>query len=449
MSFSKDFMWGAASSAFQIEGAYKEDDKGLSIWDTIGRDAIKHGENGDVAADNYHRYKEDIGLMKEIGIKTYRFSISWARVMPDGIGNINEKGIEFYSDFVDELLSNGIRPLVTLFHWDLPMALQEQGGWKNPQISDWFAEYVEVVIDRLSDRVDFWMTINEPQMFVGLGYFAGVFPPFEHSDTKTLVQVSHHVLMAHGKALKVIRENAKKTPMIGMAPTGNCYIPKDDSYEEIEKAKLKSLTFNSFDFTMSNTWWADPVFLGKYPKEAYEYFPEAMEYVKESDMELISQPLDFYGFNIYQGSVTYKAPGDTSYDEYQTQGSPRTNTNWNVTPSAIYWSSKFLYERYKKPIFIAENGLAGMDWVSLDGKVHDMQRIDFIHRYLLELKKAVEEGIPVIGYTCWSVMDNLEWLHGYDMRFGLIYVDYKTQKRTIKDSGYWYRSVIEHNGTNL
>lgn len=449
MGFSEDFMWGAASAAFQIEGAYKEDGKGLSIWDVLGQDKIIHGENGEVATDHYHRYKEDIALMKEMGLKTYRFSISWPRIIPEGTGSINEMGLQFYSDLVDELLRNKIKPLVTLYHWDLPMALHEKGGWKNPESANWFAEYVKVVIDRLSDRVDYWMTFNEPQMFVGLGYFIGVHAPFEQNDTKTLVQISHHVLMAHGNAVKIIREHAKKKPMIGFAPTGNCYLPKDNSEKAIEEARSKSMSINAVAFTMTNTWWADPIFLGKYPKEAYEHFPEAMEYIKEEDLALISQPLDFYGYNAYQGSVTHKMPGDTSYDEYQSQGSPRTSVDWNITPSVLYWSSKFLYERYQKPILITENGMSGIDWISLDGKVHDMQRIDFMHRYLLELKKVVEEGIPVLGYTCWSVIDNMEWNRGYDPRFGLIYVDYKTQKRTIKDSGYWYRDVIEQNGTNL
>ena len=450
MSFSKDFLWGASSAAYQIEGAWNEDGKGLSIWDVLSEKSgiMAHGESGKTASDHYHHWQEDVAMMKEIGLKSYRFSISWSRILPEGCGEVNEKGIKFYSDLVDELIKAGITPLVTLYHWDLPYSLYEKGGWKNPDIVRWFSDYVKVVVEALSDRVEYWITINEPQMFVGLGYLIGAHAPFEKNDPGQLIAVSHNVLKAHGAAVQTIRQYAKRIPKIGMAPTGDVYLPRDLSPESIEAAREKSFGFNPYAFTMENAWWADPVFLGHYPQKAYELYPEEMKIVTEEDLKLISQPLDFYGFNAYNGTTTYQAD-QSGYTEYGYQGSPKTECGWDVTPEVLYWSPKFLYERYKTPLLITENGMAGMDWVSLDGKVHDMQRIDFLHRYLLELKRAVEDGIPVLGYSCWSIMDNLEWNRGYDMRFGLIYVDYRTQKRTIKDSAYWYGNVIASNGRNL
>lgn len=450
MGFQKDFMWGAASASYQIEGSYQADGKGLSIWDVLSHEKEKmaYGENGDVACGHYENYKPDVALMKEIGLKHYRFSISWTRVLPDGNGKVNESGLMFYSNLVDELLNAGIEPIITLYHWDLPYQLYKKGGWKNPEIVEWFSQYTKLIVETLSDRVRYWITINEPQMFIGLGYQLGIHAPFEQNSIEELVKISHYTLMAHGAAVKTIRKYAKLKSIVGMAPTGNVYIPENEEKEIVETARKKSFVCQSNFFTMGNSWWADPVFLGDYPKEAYEVMPEAMRIVKKEDLELISQPLDFYGFNVYQGTVTFSEKKET-YNEYSYQGCPKTMCGWNVTPEVMYWSCKFLFERYQVPVFVTENGMSGMDWISLDGQVHDMQRIDFLHRYLLNVKRAVEEGIPVLGYTCWSVMDNLEWNRGYDERFGLIYVDYRTLKRTIKDSGYWYRDVIEQNGDNL
>lgn len=448
MSFPSGFLWGAASAAYQVEGAYNEDGKGPSIWDVMGEKAIAHGETGRIAVDQYHKMRADVALMKEIGLKTYRFSISWSRVLPEGIGHVNKKGLQYYSDLVDELLKAGIKPMVTLYHWDLPMALQEKGGWANAEIVNWFADYVQVVVDALSDRVDTWITINEPQMFIGLGYCVGAQPPFQHCSPEELIKISHHVLMAHGIAVKAIRERAVLPSKIGMAPTGDVYLPRDDTPEAAEQAREKSFRFDPFAFTMGNAWWADPVFLGDYPADAYRTYPEAMQYIKKEDLELISQKLDFYGFNAYNGTVAYNTPPD-QHGEYQYAGSPKTMLDWPVTPEVLYWAPKFMYERYKTPVLITENGMAGMDWVSLDGYVHDWQRIDFLHRYLLELYRAIEEGVPVLGYTCWSVIDNLEWNRGYDKRFGLIFVDYRTLERTVKDSGHWYGQVIRTNGESL
>jgi beta-glucosidase len=449
MGFKNNFMWGAASAAYQIEGAHSEDGKGLGIWDVLSKEKgrVIHGESADVSCDHYHRYQEDVNLMKEIGLKYYRFSISWTRILPDGIGKVNNKGLKFYSDLVDALLEAGIEPMITLFHWDYPYTLYEKGGWKNENSPDWFAEYTSVVIDALSDRVKYWITFNEPQLFVGAGHLAGFHAPFERCEVKEIAQISHNVLLAHGKAVKVIRESTKQPCMIGLAPTGPCCTPQNNTDEAIEEARKTSFDFQDISGVFGNSWWMDPVVFGKYPESAQAVLGNDMPDIKEGDMELISQPIDFYGCNIYQSISDYNPSADYASNAYL--GCPRTMMGWPVTPEVLYWAPKFLYERYKLPILVAENGLASMDWVSLDGKVHDSMRKDFIHRYLLEYQKAADEGVDLMGYMYWSLMDNFEWADGFDKRFGLIYIDYQTQKRTVKDSAYWYQKVIESNGENL
>ena len=450
MAFPKGFLWGAASAAYQVEGGYLDDGKKENIWDHFSHEKgrIMHGENGDVACDHYHRWREDVALMKKIGLKSYRFSVSWSRVLPDGVGEVNEKGIQFYSDLVDALLEAGIEPLLTLYHWDLPMALHAQGGWLNPQSPAWFEEYTRVVVDRLSDRVKYFMTFNERQMFVGLGLQVGQMAPFETHSTEEVMDISRNLFLAHGRAVSVIRKEGKQAAKIGMAPTGDVYLPKSEDKDDVEEARKASFALNPGFFTLGNGWWTDPIFLGRFSESAVEMFGDALPKFTEEEWALISQPLDFFGFNAYQGSVHYPISPD-GYQDYAYVGSPRTTTDWGLTPDVLYWAPKFMYERYGKPILITENGMAGMDWVSLDGAVHDSCRIDFLHRYLLSLERVIDEGVPVIGYTQWSIMDNFEWCHGYDKRFGLIYVDYRTQERTCKDSAYWYGQVIRTNGESL
>lgn len=445
MKFSNEFMWGAASAAYQVEGAYIEDGKGLNIWDAYCQEnnKIAHGENGNISCDHYHRFREDVKIMRKIGIKYYRFSLSWTRILPDGIGKVNTKGLQFYSDLVDELILNGIEPLVTLFHWDYPYSLHKKGGWLNNDSSDWFAEYTKIVVDALSDRVKYWMTINEPQVFIGCGYDLGKFAPFEQHNSKDLAQMSHNVLLSHGKAVKIIRDNAKTKPIIGFAFATPCVTPYNNSNEAIEEAKRKSFAFNKDEFIFDTSWWADPIILGDYPQEAYIKLGNNMPEIKPLDLETISQPIDFYGVNIYESKAKQNPFG---YAENAYIGCPRTNMGWPITPEALYWSPKFLYDRYKKPILICENGMAGNDWVHLDGRVHDAHRIDYMKRYLRELARSAKEGTDIMGYMYWSIMDNFEWADGYDKRFGLVHVDYVTQKRTIKDSGYWYKNVIQSGG---
>lgn len=448
MGFSKDFIWGAAAAAYQIEGAYNEDGKGLSIWDvyTEYKGNVQYNENGNIACDHYHRMKEDVALMKEMGIKAYRLSISWPRVIPNGIGQVNEKGLQFYSDLIDELLANDIEPIVTLFHWDYPYALFKKGAWLNEDSSEWFLEYTKVIVDTLSDRVQYWVTFNEPQCFIGCGYYVGTHAPFLKTQPRDLLTMGHNVLLAHGKSARYIRNNAKKKPMIGFSPIGPSFIPNGNSEEAIEEAKTKTFSTHGEGFIFSLSYWSDPIFLGHYPQELYDDYGQWVPEFTEDEWALVTEPLDYYGANIYYSEAEKGVEG---YRENWYQGRPHTLIGWPLAPEVMYWSSKFLYERYGKPIFITENGMAEHDWVCLDGKVHDSYRIDYTHRYLKAFKQAGEEGVPLMGYLHWSVMDNFEWSLGYDPRFGLVYVDYQTQERIMKDSAYWYKSVIESNGENL
>lgn len=451
MPLPKDFIWGVAGASYQVEGAWNEDGKGPSIWDTYThsrQSPVRHHDTGDIACDHYHRVKEDVALLSEIGVKAYRFSISWSRVIPDGIGEVNPKGLAFYSDLVDELLAAGIEPMITLYHWDMPQGIFDRGGWMNPDIVSWFERYTKVIVDALSDRVKYWFTINEPQIFLGLGYYTGAHAPFLKMCDRDLLVMTKHVLLSHGTAVKVIRENAKTAPKIAYAPTGPTFIPDNDSEEAIEKARAKSFAFDGDGYLFSNSWWSDPIFLGRFPEGAKEFFGDDMPEFTKEEWGLISAPLDFYGCNIYTAMRDMKELAASDAKDGLV-GEPITAINWAITPDVLYWSARFFYERYKVPVMITENGCANVDYVHLDGKVHDPQRIDFTTRYLRAFLKAGEDGIPLAGYIYWSFMDNFEWGIGYDARFGLVHVNYQTQKRTLKDSAYWYRDVIASNGESL
>lgn len=433
--FKEDFLWGAATAAYQIEGAYNEDGRVPGIWDSLYKGNTRNGENGNVACDHYHRYKEDIALMKQIGIKSYRFSVSWCRIISDEKGTVNQKGVQFYKDLVTELDKAGIIPMCTLYHWDLPMWAYNLGGWKNDKISDMFEHYTEVVVDALSDKVSYWLTMNEPQGFVGFGYYTAGHAPFEKNDDETLAVISRNAMLAHGKAVKVIRQHAKITPKIGFVPSDSAYIPDSTDESGIEKAR--ELTLCKKRKFIGTMWWSDSLVLGQ--------FPEEMENIlSEDDKKTIFQPLDFYAFNTYT-AANYSGGQITERNPLRPEGMPISTYSWAITPEILYWGPKFLYERYKLPILITENGLANTDFIMSDGKVHDPQRIDFLKRYLTELERAAEE-VPIIGYTYWSIMDNFEWTEGYDRRFGLIYIDYPTQTRVLKDSAFYYQKIIQTNG---
>lgn len=445
MGFQKDFIWGAATASYQVEGAAFEDGRGPSIWDMTRRPGtVMHGENGDVAADEYHHVDEDVALLKQMGVNTYRFSISWSRVLPEGTGKVNEAGLEYYSRLTDKLLEAGIQPMITLFHWDLPYALYLRGGYANPEFPDWFADYTKVVVDRLSDRVRYWITMNEPQCVFGNGFWTGTHAPFLKCDDHTILIMVHHYLLAHGRAVETIRANAKLKPVVGIAPMAPVFCPGNDSPEEVEKARKR--TFSLVERFYSKTLYSDPMIFGRYPEDAEETFGKAMIHPSQEDMKQIAQPLDFYGMNVYFSDALQNPEG---YAENEYQGVPRTQLGWVIDERAAYWSAKFIYERYHLPLIMTENGAAITDVVSLDGKVHDPQRIDYMHRYLRAFRQAADEGIPIHGYIYWSAFDNYEWNQGYDYRFGLTYVDYRTQKRILKDSALWYRTVIETNGDAL
>lgn len=449
MPFPKNFLWGVAASAYQIEGAHDADGKGPSIWDEHCRvpGAIQNGDTGDVACDHYHRSGQDVALMGDLGVGAYRLSISWPRVMPEGTGRVNGAGLAFYDRLVDDLLARNIAPWVTLFHWDYPASLQTRGGWQNPKSPEWFAEYARVVVDRLSDRVTHWMTINEPQVYLGAGHLVGVHPPLLKLERPALLRAIHHALLAHGRAAQVIREHAKALPSIGWAPVCVTHYPATDDPGDIEAARARTFSVPDVsEWTFSNTWYSDPAILGRYPDDGLARFGRDMPRFTEAEMRTIHQPLDFYGVNIYFGNPVRAGGGGAPEEVPFPPGHPRTMMQWPVTPEALYWGPRFTSERYGLPVYITENGMAAHDWRFPDGAVHDPNRIDFLRGYLMNLRRAIDDGSDIRGYFQWSFMDNFEWTEGYRKRFGLVHVDYPTQTRTPKDSYHWYRKVIESNG---
>jgi beta-galactosidase len=452
VAFNKAFVWGAATSSYQVEGGVREDGKGQNIWDvfTKERGRIYNSQNGDTACDHFHKFREDIALMKEIGIRAYRFSIDWSRVIPDGAGEVSEKGLAFYDRLVDELLANGIEPYVTLYHWELPYELYKRGGWMNPQIVEWFGRYAAVISERLSGRVTNYFTINEPQCFIGLGFLTGEHAPGLISPLRDTFEMAHNVLKAHGRAVQMLRANSRQALQIGFAPTcGMCY-PASDSPEDVEAARRAMFSLNPDDgnWTWNIPWWSDPVLLGRYPEEGLARYEAYLPKITDEDMKLISEPVDIYGQNIYNGRCIRMGADGRPEEVRRYEGFPRTASDWPVTPEALYWGPKFLYERYHRPLYITENGASCHDLLSVDGKVHDPNRVEFMRQYLHELS-LVSDEIDLRGYFYWSLMDNFEWSKGYSERFGLVYVDYQTQQRTLKDSAYWYGDIIRENGKQL
>lgn len=446
-SFPKDFLWGAASSAYQIEGAAHEDGRGDSVWDAFCRTpgAVFENHTGETACDHYHRFREDAEIMRRLALRAYRFSISWSRVLPEGVGALNEKGLAFYDRLVDALLEENIQPWVTLFHWDYPLALHARGGWLKRESADWFAEYTRVVVDRLSDRVSHWMTHNEPQCFIGGGPGNLPLAPGVRATLAEQLQMWHHAALAHGSSVQAIRARAKLKPTVGYAPVGVSPIPADERPSSVEAARTAANSVLQ-PHLWNNTWFNDPIFLGRYPEDGLRVYGPDAPRGQPGDLDLIRQPLDFLGLNIYHGIPMRLNAAGKPEEAPRKPGSPRTGFYWPVEPECLYWGPRFMHERYGVPIYITENGLSGADWVALDGKVHDPHRIDFLRRYLRELRRAIADGADVRGYFHWSIMDNFEWLDGYRQRFGLVHVDFATQKRTVKDSGWWYAHVIKTNG---
>ncbi len=450
--FRDDFVWGVASSAYQIEGRDPEDGCGRMIWDTFTEEGrILDKKDAYIACDHMHRYREDYKLMRLLGVRAYRFSVNWSRILPEGTGRVNEKAINLYRDMILEMKKNGITPYLTMYHWEFPQALQDKGGWLNEDVIGWFGEYAKVVAENFSDICENFITLNEPECFVGLGHLSGVHAPGKKMSYKETFQIAHNALRAHGQAVIDLRKYSSRPIKVGYAPTCGMAYPASDKPEDIEAARKVLFSFyNPIDnWTWNVAWFNDPVFLGKYPENGLEQFREYLPVITKEDMDLIAQPIDFMGQNIYNGYMVRAGKDGGPEFVDRPAGFPKTAANWPVTPECLYWGVKFLYERYKMPLYITENGMSCHDLISSDGQVHDPNRITFLDAYLSALQKANDEGADVRGYFLWTFLDNFEWDKGYTERFGTVYVDFATQKRIAKDSAYWYQQVMEGNGKNL
>ena len=439
------FVWGAGTSSYQIEGSPTRAGGGASVWDTFCRrpGAIRDGSSGDIACDHINRWREDVALMRDLGLRAYRFSISWPRVMPEGTGRVNAEGLDFYDRLVDALLAAGIEPWVTLFHWDYPEALHKRGGWSNDASPEWFAQYSTVVGKRLSDRVTHWLTFNEPHVFMILGYQISIHAPGEKLAWKDILRIGHRVLLAHGMSALALRASTKRPCEVGYVGALEPAMPATERAADIEAARRTT-------FSELQTWMLDPVYLGAYPEAELKAWEQHLPSFGAQDFKTIRQPLDFFATNIYQAGMV-RAGGDGKPERIgRPLGAPRTTMEvFDVVPGSLYWGPRFCWERYHLPVVITENGMSNNDWVATDGQVHDPQRIDFMRRYLRELARSRDAGVDVRGYFAWSLLDNFEWAEGYRQRFGLVYTDFATQKRTPKDSFAWYRDVIRSNGASL
>jgi len=442
LRFPENFVWGSATASYQIEGGFNEDGRGESIWDRFCRTPgnICDGSNGDTACDHYHLYEQDVELMKYLGLKSYRLSIAWPRIFPDGTGKPNEKGMAFYKNLITLLVKNGIKPAVTLYHWDLPQKLQDIGGWANRQVTDYFEQYARYVFTELGELVPMWITLNEPFCSAYVGNYIGRHAPGLR-DYKTALLVSHNLLLAHGKAVKAYREMGLHGE-IGITLNMDYAYPKTDSEEDRAAAELY--------FAAISRWYADPVLKGCYPKVLVERYQanNLMPDIQAGDMAIIHQPIDFLGLNNYYAVQVKKdkdgSPGGFIHNHF---GEDFTEMGWGVNPRGLYDLLMRLHRDYNGiKLYITENGAAFRDMVLSNGEVDDSNRKEFLMRYLSDVHHAIEDGVNLHGYYLWSLLDNFEWGQGYTMRFGIIYVDYKTQKRIIKKSGHWYRQVIADNG---
>ncbi len=450
-SFPPDFYWGAATAAYQIEGAANEDGRKPSVWDTFCRipGRVKNGDTGDVACDHYHRFEDDVKLMAELGIKHYRFGISWPRIIPDGRGAVNEKGVDFYRRLTDTLLQHGITPHATLLHWDSPQALEDRyGSWRSREMAKDFAEYCSQTVKRLGDRITDWMTINEIYCFTYMGYGVGKVPQHAPGTVvkarKEVLQTVHHALLAHGLGCQAIRAATPKPARVSLVVNFESYIPVIETPANIEAAK-KAFVSEEHNGTV-----LVPALTGAYNAQALEALGADPPDIQAGDMKTIGQPLDSLGYNIYTGSYVRAAANARGYEilplprEY-----PQMHMPWlNFVPESIYWGVRMVSEALGKknlPILITENGCATDDTVTAKGEVLDLSRVMYLRSYLRNAHRAISEGYPLKGYFHWSLMDNFEWSWGYTRRFGITHVDYATQRRTPKQSFRWYQQVIKEN----
>jgi len=441
--FPADFLWGAATSAYQVEGSPLADDAGASIWHRFSHTPglVANNENGDIACDHYHRYEADIALMREIGLNAYRFSVSWSRIFPEGKGRVNEKGLDFYRRLVDALRAAGIQPLITLFHWDLPAALDDRGGWLNRNIARWFAEYATVMFRALDDRQPMWATLNEPWVVTDGGYLHGPLAPGHRNLFETPI-AAHNLLRAHGAAVAAYHAVGKGR--IGVVVNLEPKYPASDSAEDRDAVTRAD--------AYMNRQYLDPIFFGSYPTEFPSMYGEAWPQFPDADFEEIKQAIDFVGINYYKRGITKFDPRQVIERAVRIEN-PRavyTETDWEVFPQGLTDILAWVRERYGKlPVYITENGAAFYDPPTADGTVDDPLRVDYLRRHIRAARDAMRRGVDLRGYFVWSLLDNFEWALGYAKRFGIIHVDFETQKRTLKASAHFYKDVIRTRGANL
>ncbi|MCX7918772.1 MAG: GH1 family beta-glucosidase [bacterium] len=443
--FPSGFLWGTATAAYQIEGAYNEDGKGESIWDRFSHTpgTISQFQNGDIACDHYHRWQEDIELMAGLHLNAYRFSVAWPRIFPDGRGNVpNEKGLAFYNRLVDALLAKHIQPVVTLYHWDLPQALEDQGGWLNPDTSHYFADYAQVMFKSLGDRVALWITLNEPWVSAFVGYQNGIHAPGKR-DAKGSFIAAHHLLLAHGLAVRSYRES-QTCGRIGITLNFTPMYPASNKTED-QAAAIRNDGY-------VNRWFLDAIVRGQYPQDVWDWFMKKgwLFSLNPEDMKIISLPIDFLGVNYYTRGIIAADPNNPFLGAKSILGSgKRSAMGWEMYPLGLYDLLLRLWKEYmapmQKPLYVTENGVAVDDNLK-KGKVHDTKRIQYLQAHIEQVFKAIQAGVNVRGYFVWSLLDNFEWAQGYSKRFGIVYTDYPTQKRIIKSSGYFYKQVCEENG---
>lgn len=442
LEFPSDFLWGAATAAYQIEGAWNEDGKGESIWDRFSHipGHVDNGDTGDLACDHYHRYREDVALMQELGLAAYRFSISWPRLLPAGRGTANPAGLDFYDQLVDQLLAAGIRPFVTLYHWDLPQALQWHGGWASRDVAYWFRDYADLVSRRLGDRVQYWITHNEPWVAAFLGHYTGEHAPSAR-DLELALRVSHNLLLSHGLALEPLRNNGREGAQAGITLNLTACHPGSDKDVDQDAARR-------YDGYV-NRWFLDPLLRGSYPEDMLELYGERFPDPSSEDLGLIASPIDFLGVNYYSRTLCQADRRGGVLEAVQV--SPPTNEltamGWEVYPEGLYELLTRLHREYGvENLYVTENGAAYPDVLDAEGQVKDAKRETFLREHFIQAQRAIGDGVPLRGYFVWSLMDNFEWARGYTPRFGLAHVDHATQKRTIKQSGRWYAGVTRKNG---
>jgi beta-glucosidase len=449
ITFPDNFIWGAATASYQIEGAANEDGRGPSIWDTFTRTPgrVYRGHTGDVACDHYHRYVDDVALMADLGLASYRYSIAWPRIQPDGTGPVNVRGLDFYDRLTDELLGKGIDPVVTLYHWDLPQALEDRGGWSNRDTAEAFADYAQIVHARLGDRVATWTTLNEPWCSAYLGYASGVHAPGRQEPAAAFKAV-HHLLLGHGLAARALRSAGAGSISITLNPSAVFPV---DPLNAADREAVRIID------GLSNRVFFDPLLRGHYPEDMLEHMARFtdLDHIREGDLETINAPIDVLGINFYQPSYVSAKPGTPATPDqpgsegiaFRAPDGPVTDMNWLIEPSGLTRLLQRIHDDYPgTALMITENGAAYPEVPSADGEVHDTRRVQYLDGHLRACHDALAAGVDLRGYFVWSLMDNFEWAEGYAKRFGVVHVDYTTQQRVLKDSAKWYREVIRRNG---